>query len=422
MKTLHLTNSYHATSGGIRTFYQALLTAAPRHGHYIRLVVPGAKDGIEDVNAFARIYYVRAMTSPIIDRRYRLILPHQFLVPAMGSIQTILKSERPDLIEVCDKYSLSYLAGMLRITRASERPALVGLSCERMDDNVRAFVTDAPTARRFARWYMREIYAPQFDVHIANSEYTAAELTPMNRRHPRPVFVRHMGVDTVTFTPGRGNTDRRRQRRTNLGIVGPAPLSFYAGRPSAEKHVPLLMDMLRELAEVGARLVIAGDGPLRDDLIRRGALESAGRVHVLDTITDRGALADWLTDVDLFVHPNPREPFGIGPLEAMAAGLPVVVPDRGGVRTYANDENAWLAAPSGTDLARAATHALTRDAERERRRRRALETAANHAWPAAAARFFDLYQEIASRHSRVYPAWRSQRWLRAEVATHEEVS
>ena len=40
---------------------------------------------------------------------------------------------------------------------------------------------------------------PQFDAHTANSEYTAAELTPANPRHPRPVFVRHMGVDAVTF-------------------------------------------------------------------------------------------------------------------------------------------------------------------------------------------------------------------------------
>jgi alpha-1,6-mannosyltransferase len=387
----------------------------------MRLVVPGAQDGIEDVNPFARIYYVRAITSPVIDRRYRLILPHRFLVPAMSRVWAILKTEKPDLIEVCDKYSLCYLAGILRVTR-SERPALVGLSCERMDDNVRAFVRNGPAAARFARWYMGEIYAPQFDAHIANSDYTAAELTPMNPRHPRPVFVRHMGVDTVTFTPDRANADRRLQRRTNLGIGPDEPLLLYSGRLSAEKHVPLLIEMLRELTLSDARLVIAGDGPLRDELMRRAAIDSPGRVHVLDTITDRGTLADWLTDVDLFVHPNPREPFGIGPLEAMAAGLPVVVPDRGGVRSYANDENAWLAAPTGRGLARAATHALARTGERARRRRRALETAAHHAWPATAARFFDLYREIASRHSRVYPAWRSERWLRTEVATREEVS
>jgi hypothetical protein len=31
IKTLHITNAYHPASGGIRTFYNALLAAANRH-------------------------------------------------------------------------------------------------------------------------------------------------------------------------------------------------------------------------------------------------------------------------------------------------------------------------------------------------------------------------------------------------------
>src|SRR5262249_1687392 len=141
---------------------------------------------------------------------------------------------------------------------------------------------------------------------------------------------------------------------------------------------------------------------LRPAMERRAASEFAGRVHFLSNITDRGALADWLTDADLFVHPNPCEPFGIAPLEAMAAGLPVVVPDRGGVRTYAGPANGWLATPDGGGLATAVVRALVYVEERERRRRRALETAAAHAWPSAAARFFDLYDQLALRHSRPF--------------------
>ncbi len=35
---------------------------------------------------------------------------------------------------------------------------------------------------------------------------------------------------------------------------------------------------------------------------------------------DRRRLADLYANVDVFLHPNPREPFGIAPLEAMASG------------------------------------------------------------------------------------------------------
>lgn len=398
MTTVHITNAYHPTSGGIKTFYHALLAAAPRHARRVHLVVPGACDGIEQVNPFATIHTIRAGRAPIVDRRYRLILPHRFIRPGAGALWPILDREQPDLIEVCDKYSLCYLAGLMRTLRRT-RPALVGLTCERMDDNVRAVLGHAPWTARFAKRYLRDVYLPQFDAHIANSAYTAAEI-PRNPRHPRPVYVRHMGVDTTTFTPDRGNRWRRDRRRAALGVPLGAPLLIYAGRLSAEKHVHLLLDMMRHLGSTRARLVLAGDGPLRESLARRAAADAPGRVHFLPNIADRAELADLFADADLFVHPNPREPFGIAPLEAMAAGLPLVVPDQGGVTSYAGAENAWPAAPTGPALAFAVVNALVDEPERERRRRRALATAAAHSWPAAAAAYFELYDDIVYRRLR----------------------
>ena len=113
--SLHLTNAYHASSGGIRTFYEALLRDAEPHGRHVCLVVPGERDRVEDVSPFARIYTIAAPSSPFVDRRYRLVLPHRFLMPERGRIWRILRDEQPDLIEICDKYAFCYLAGVLRI-------------------------------------------------------------------------------------------------------------------------------------------------------------------------------------------------------------------------------------------------------------------------------------------------------------------
>ncbi len=57
-------------------------------------------------------------------------------------------------------------------------------------------------------------------------------------------------------------------------------------------------------------------------------------------------MAEIYANADAFVHPNPREPFGIAPLEAMAAGLPVIAPNSGGLTAYANLANAWLTNPT----------------------------------------------------------------------------
>jgi len=178
IKTLHLTNSYHPTSGGIRTFYLALLEGANRLRRPMRLVVPGEQDRAEDVGDFGRIYYIQAPPSPIFDRRYRLILPHKFLLPNGNGLRCILCIEQPELVEVCDKYSLCWLTGALRQgwIRGLPRPTLVGVNCERMDDSVRAYVAAAPAAGRLAALYLGKAYAPLFDFHIAISQYVSKEL------------------------------------------------------------------------------------------------------------------------------------------------------------------------------------------------------------------------------------------------------
>lgn len=75
-----------------------------------------------------RVHHVRAPRAPF-DRRYRLLLPSRYVLPS-GAIRRILAAERPDLIEVCDKYTLNWLGGLIRRRCIAElgRPTLVGMS------------------------------------------------------------------------------------------------------------------------------------------------------------------------------------------------------------------------------------------------------------------------------------------------------
>ena len=394
IKTVHLTNAYHPSSGGIRTFYHALLDAAADHRREMVLVVPGARASVDRVNAFARIYTVPAPRSPVVDRRYRLILPHRYL-SSRGDVWRILEREQPDLVEVCDKYSLCYLGGMIkrRIPEA-RRPALVALSCERIDDNVRAFASASTVAQSAARRFLRHAYVPLFDAHIANSRYTAAELEGLGR----PVYVCGMGVDAETFTPHRRTETARSLMHRRLFAPSSACVLLYAGRVSPEKNVTLLVDMMQQLCRAPARqyhLLIVGDGPVRGKLLRDAAERVPGRVHVMPPLTDRAQLADLYANADVFVHPNPREPFGIAPLEALASGLPLVAPSSGGVRSYATLGNAWLAEPEGAEFASAVRAVMADSEEREARVHAGRLTAEQHRWPIVAARFFEIYDGIA---------------------------
>lgn len=420
MKSVHLTNYYHKNSGGISTSFNNLMAAAERHERQVRLIVPGEKEAVEDINPFAKIYYVPARYSPIFDKRYRLMMPWQYLTKD-SIIRKILLEEKPDIVEVTDKYTLSMLGAMLHKGhfKQLDRPMLVHFSCERMDDNIESFLTGGRLGKWFARRLISNYTLPSFDFHIANSVYTADEFydsvsLELNAgrserflnwcwqalRSPRVavnerVFVCPRGVNAAHFTPGRRSDDVRREMISRAGVSENAVILLYAGRLSPEKNIGLLPEIMRVLAkdETDYRLLVAGAGPLAEWLAKTGKQMAPGKIIQLDHL-DKETLADYYANADIFVHPNPKEPFGIAPLEAMASGVPTVAPKAGGVLSYATNENAWLVEPKAESFAAAIREIVANETLRETKVQNALETARSNTREDATDRLFATYDRI----------------------------
>lgn len=405
MKSIHLTNAWHESSGGIATFYRALMTAADAHRHFMRLIVPAKETRVEDRTPYVRIYHLGASHAPL-SRNYRWLLPFRYLGPH-SEIRNILIAERPDLIEVCDKYTLQYLAGLVRrdlVFPDGQRPTLVALSCERMIDNLPAYLPRFPLSETFCRLYMKWLYFGLFDHHIAVSDFTAQELRTASHGHmvQRGVWIRGMGVDIDNFNPERRDPLLRRRLLARAGGTEQSILLLYAGRLAPEKSLDLLVGVMQQLSrstEFDFRLAVAGDGVMRKSLERAVAISCPGRFAFLGHIGHGPELAAIYASADAFVHPNPAEPFGIAPLEAMASGLPLVACNRGGVLSYASASNAWLADPTAPALASAVLSAALQPAARRAKAMAALETARRRAWPNVAAEFFGLYRAIHEWHS-----------------------
>jgi glycosyltransferase involved in cell wall biosynthesis len=102
------------------------------------------------------------------------------------------------------------------------------------------------------------------------------------------------------------------------------------GRLAPEKNYAALVDAVRGLrdGQRDVRLVLAGDGPMRDGILARAA-----QLGVQPHVTLLGELADVrpaLRSMDLFALPSRGETFSNAALEAMASGLPVVMSGAGG--------------------------------------------------------------------------------------------
>jgi len=81
-------------------------------------------------------------------------------------------------------------------------------------------------------------------------------------------------------------------------------------------------------------LVVIGDGVARA-AVERAAARAGSGVVLAGATADRGALARRYASADALVHGSAAETYGLVVAEAMASGLPVVVPDRGGAADLA---------------------------------------------------------------------------------------
>ena len=111
---------------------------------------------------------------------------------------------------------------------------------------------------------------------------------------------------------------------------------LFVGHRKASKGISTLL-LATKLARVrvpGLTLRLIGGSPT--EAIEAGWHKEAERLGIADIVTfdgpaDRSGVADAMARASVFVHPSPRETFGVVAVEALASGLPVVASDSGGV-------------------------------------------------------------------------------------------
>jgi alpha-1,6-mannosyltransferase len=276
-------------------------------------IVPGLKD--EDIELYAspapsgssRLVRVAGPALPY-DRTYHLL-------GRLDKIRARVRFEAPDVLEAHSPY-----LGAAAVV-ASGRDACRARTAFWHSDHVGTYIE--PRLARLAaalRWTPRVLLAPFDATFVAG----AAQARKLRAAGVRNVVHVPFGVDVDVFRP----SARDPAIRHSLLEGGEGPLLVGVGRFAFEKRWDVVLDAFAQVvtSRPGATLVLFGDGPERERLERR----APPRVRFAGFEQDRVLLARALASADVLVHGCPYETFGLGVAEAVASGLPVVVPDAGG--------------------------------------------------------------------------------------------
>ncbi len=160
----------------------------------------------------------------------------------------------------------------------------------------------------------------------------------------------------------------------------------------------LLAEALGRMARQDWRLLVVGDGPAAPEI--RSMLEpvAGAKVRFLGELSAE-RIAALLSAVDIFAWPGLEEAYGMAILEALAAGLPVVACDEGGIGDLiTHGQNGLLA--RGRSAEALAVHLDRLIADADLRRRLGDEAtagvAARHSAAAAETRLHRVLQAVTT--------------------------
>ena len=231
------------------------------------------------------------------------------------------------------------------------------------------------------------------DAIITISHATLADLKTHMRPSTDIVRAVHLGVSGA-FSP---RDPARAREKVERFFPDLHPYILTVGTFEPRKNVAgLVRAFLRIADRVPHTLAIAGqqgwkNASVLDEIERSGKKE---RIRLLGYVPDE-ALPDLYAGAEVFAFPSLYEGFGLPPLEAMAAGVPVVCSNRSSLPEVVG-EAALLVDPNDTEaIAQALLQAIENPPLRQDLISRGLAQAAKFRWEKTADEIKNIFALVA---------------------------
>ncbi len=363
-----VTEYYYPSIGGIQEHVHNFALGARRLGHTVKIVTSAMPDVSREPESSHDVIRLGASVPVYLNGGFGRVTCGPGISRAM---RQVLARERFDVVHV--HAPLTPVLPLLAIHHATG--PVVG--------TFHTHFRSSLMFRLMRRGLQR--YLDRLDAAVAVSRACLTGFQGRLRAHFRII---PNGVDTEFFASGK-RIARYDDGRFNV---------LFVGRPEPRNGLDRLLEAFTLLrAEVDARLIVLGDGPLlpryRAAIPRQlaGDVVFAGRV-----LQER---PDWYATADVYCAPARIASFGVTLLEAMAAGKPVLASDIAGFREVLEPgrEGELVSPDDPAAWARALARLAREPAQAELYGERGRSTAQRHAWPSITHEVLGLYRTLGVR-------------------------
>jgi alpha-1,6-mannosyltransferase len=329
MRIVDVNEFYSPTGGGVRTYVDRKMGILADLGHELIVVAPGREDRVEERPGGGRVIYLKSPGMPF-DRNYGLFWDR-------AAIHRVLDALDPDVVECCSPWRPAWFVGDWQ--PPGGRDVLKAFFMH--NDNIAAYAqrwfaglaSHERIEQGFA-WYSRYMgrFLAKFDTVVTNGPALEKRL---RARGVRIDAAMPLGIERGHFSPELRDEDLRRRLLRQCGLPDEGMLLLGLGRHHGEKRWPLVVDAVaRAGTTLPIGLILLGTGSQSATIARR--IGGSPHMRMFAPVYDRERLARIMASCDALIHGSEAEPFGLVASEAMASGLPLIVPDTGGCAEVAD--------------------------------------------------------------------------------------
>jgi glycosyltransferase involved in cell wall biosynthesis len=220
--------------------------------------------------------------------------------------------------------------------------------------------------------------------------------------HPSNTSVIHSGVDLEQFSKEAKQGSRKREE---LGISADSLVIGYVGWLIPIKGVTHLVSAMSKVAEQYPKsiLVLVGKGDEKgwEEIKLKEMVDSLGLADKILFWGWRPDVAEVMGCFDVFVLPSLNEGMGRVLVEAMAAGLPIVASQVGGIPDLVKDGQNGLLVPAedASALAKAISDLLSDKERRNRMGEAGKKMCLPYSAEAMMEQIDDLYKDLLAKYS-----------------------